>query len=244
MPAAEHRTEGPGTIQKAPAERRARCRYRQLLLFIVAATCVAGTLIAGSVGWTRAITAGYLYSADDAPAAPVTLVLGKLVYPDGTPSPLLRDRLELAYRLYETGKTRAILVSGDGGSRPGYDEVTPMRRWLVHRGVSGRRIVSDPRGFDTYDSCMRAKSVFGVDRAIVVTQTYHLPRAVALCRHVGIDAIGVGDDSGQSEGWSWWSGVVREQPASVRAIYDMLARSRPVAPNHRDPGLVEALRQD
>ena len=237
MPAAENRTGRRGASAAQPWSRRLRP-------LVIGAACVAGAIVAGSVGWIRATTAGYLYSLDDVPSAPVTLVLGKLVYPDGTPSPLLRDRLELAYQLYEMGKTRAILVSGDGGSRPGYDEVTPMRRWLVRRGVPERRIVSDPRGFDTYDSCVRARDVFGVDRAIVVTQTYHLPRAVALCRHLGIDAVGVGDERGRSDGWSWWSGVVREQPACVRAVYDIVARSSPTTVRHRDRGLDEALRPD
>jgi len=194
----------------------------------LAAALGALAAVGGSVGWVRVTTAGHLYSEATVPAAPVALVLGKLVSADGTPSPLLRARLELALRLFRAGRARDILVSGDGGSRPGYDEVTPMRRWLVERGVPDGRIVSDPAGFDTFDSCARAARVFGVRRAIVVTSGYHLPRAVALCRHLGIDAVGVGDEAGRAyDPWGWWVGTAREQPATALAVLDLLRRPRP-----------------
>ena len=212
---------------------------------IAIAAALGGAVAAGGcVGWVRVSTAGSIYSAASVPPAPVALVLGKLVYPDGTPSPLLRARLELADELYRTGKVRAILVSGDGGSRPGYDEVTAMRRWLIDHGVPERRVVPDPAGFDTYASCARARSVFGVSRAIVVTNSYHLPRAVALCRHSGIDAIGVGDDTGRGDWWSWWTGVAREQPATVLAVYDVLVRPAPGGPSQPSPSLARALGPD
>lgn len=198
-------------------------------------------LAGGCVGWVQITTAGYVYSAESVPAAPVAPVLGKLVYPDGTPSPLLRARLRLTAQLYRAGKVRAVLVSGDGGSRPGYDEVGVMRRWLIEHGVPARSVVSDPAGFDTYASCARARSVFGVGRAIVVTNSYHLPRAVALCRHSGIDALGVGDETGRSDWWSWWTGAAREQPATVLAVYDMLVRSAPPPASQPSPGLAAAL---
>jgi vancomycin permeability regulator SanA len=197
---------------------------RRVLTVAGAAAVVAVAVIGGSVAWLRVQAAGHVYSAAEVPDAPVALVLGKLVSPDGTPSPLLRARLELAERLYEDGRVSGILVSGDGGSRPGYDEVGAMRRWLIDRGVPADAITSDPRGFDTFDSCTRARRVFGVERAIVVTQSYHLPRAVALCRHAGIDAFGVGDDTDAGDRWGWWLGVAREQPASVLAVWDVLAR--------------------
>lgn len=217
--------------------------WRPLAVAIAAAALGALAAVGGSVGWVRVTTAGAIYSEGSVPAAPVAIVLGKLVYADGTPSPLLRARLELALRLYRAGRARALLVSGDGGSRPGYDEVTPMRRWLVERGVPARRVVPDPAGFDTYDSCARASRVFGVSRAIVVTSSYHLPRAIALCRHSGIDAVGVGDDSGRADGWSWWTGTAREQPATTLAVLDMLGRPAPGA-GQPSPVLAEALRPD
>ena len=123
---------------------RAPVRLGRPFAIAAAAALGATAVVGGCAGWVRATTASSIYSAETVPPAPVALVLGKLVYPDGTPSPLLRARLELARRLYRMGKVRAILVSGDGGSRPGYDEVTPMGRWLIERGVPARRIVRDP----------------------------------------------------------------------------------------------------
>jgi vancomycin permeability regulator SanA len=217
---------------------------RPLAIAGVAAALVAVAVTTGIAAGVRATTAGSIYAPDEVPAAPVALVLGKLVYPDGTPSPLLRGRLQVALGLYRAGRVRAILASGDGGSRPGYDEVSPMRRWLIAHGVPAGRVVPDPAGFDTYASCARAHDLFGVTRAIVVTSSYHLPRAVALCRSRGIDAVGVGDDSGRADWWSWWSGTAREQPATALALLDMLARSGPPSPTRPSPALTRALASD
>ena len=217
-------------------------RTRRLLAVGIAAALAGTAAVGGSVFWVRATTASSIFSAESVPPEPVALVLGKLVSPDGTPSPLLRSRLDLAKQLYDRRKVQAILVSGDGGSRPGYDEVTAMKRWLVEHGVPAGRIVPDPAGFDTYASCARARSIFGVSRAIVVTNSYHLPRAVALCRHFGIDALGVGDDTGRGDWWSWWVGTAREQPATALAVWDMLVRPAPPPGGQLDPSLTDALR--
>ena len=104
-------------------------------------------------------------------------MLGAQVDPDGQPSPFLAARLALAKRLLDSGKVRVLLVSGDNMNY-GYDEPQAMRRWLVDHAVPYRKIVLDYAGFDTYDSCARAVRIFGVRQAIVVTQSYHLPRAV------------------------------------------------------------------
>jgi vancomycin permeability regulator SanA len=219
-------------------------RPGRLVALAIVAALVAGAVVAICVAWTRAATAGRIYPEASVPSAPVALVLGKLVERDGTPSPLLEARLELALRLYREGRVRAILVSGDGGSRPRYDEVTPMRRWLIDHGVPERRVVPDPLGYDTFDSCARARSVFGVRSAIVVTNGYHLPRAVALCRHTGIDAVGVDDESDGGDPWSWWTGAAREQPATVLAVADILVRRAPAGPDHPARSLTEALAPD
>jgi vancomycin permeability regulator SanA len=125
---------------------------------------------AASVIWAHIAAHGHVYSAADVPAAPVALVLGDLVDADGKPSPFLLARLQLAQRLYDTGKVRALLVSGDN-SRPDYDEPDVMRAWLVDHGVPAVAVVADYAGFDTYDSCVRAGKIFGVHRAIVVSHT-------------------------------------------------------------------------
>ncbi len=197
--------------------------------------------VLGSVWYVDRGAHGRLYSADDVTPEPVALVLGALVQPDGTPSPFLTARLALAKRLYDAGKVRVLLVSGDHG-RPDYDEPDTMRGWLVAHGVPAARVVVDYAGFDTYDSCARAKRIFGVSRAVVVTQTYHLDRAVTLCRHLGIDAVGVGDDSVRGRWFSWWRASVREQGACVKAVLDMATGRDPRALGPPQDGVRDALR--
>jgi vancomycin permeability regulator SanA len=198
-------------------------------------------ILAGCAWWIDRSARGYLYPAQAVPAAPVALVLGARVRPDGTPAPFLAARLGLAERLYRAGKVKVLLVSGDAG-QPDHDEPDTMRRWLVRHGVPARLVVTDYAGFDTYDSCARANRVFGVRRAIVVTQTYHLARAVALCRHLGIDATGVGDDSVRVQPLSWYRAVVREYAACVKAGYDEATGRDPVFLGRHETGVEDALR--
>ena len=197
--------------------------------------------VLGSVWYIDRSARGHLYSADDVPPEPVALVLGALVQPDGSPSAFLTARLALAKRLYDAGKVRVLLVSGDH-SRPDYDEPDTMRAWLVAHGVPAGRVVVDYAGFDTYDSCARAARIFGVSRAVVVTQTYHLDRAVTLCRHLGIDAVGVGDESVRGRWFSWWRASVREQGACVKAVLDMVTGRGPKALGPPEDGVRDALR--
>jgi len=118
------------------------------------------------------------------------LVLGAGVYADGEPSPILEGRLETALALFRAGKVGWILVSGDNRAHS-YNEPQAMRKWLIKRGVPVERVVSDFAGRRTYDSLKRAQAVFGVTRVIIVTSDFHLPRALFLARHLGLDAYGV-----------------------------------------------------
>lgn len=124
------------------------------------------------------------------PAAPVAIVLGAAVYADGTPSAVLRDRLQAALDLYRAGKVKRLLLSGDHGTR-GYDEVHAMRGWLMERGVPSARLFMDHAGLRTLDSMQRAVRVFEVERAVVCTQAFHLPRALYLAQQAGMDAVGL-----------------------------------------------------
>jgi vancomycin permeability regulator SanA len=202
---------------------------------------IAVLLVAVSLWWVDRQARGHLYTADTVPAAPVALVLGAQVDADGSPSPYLAARLELAKRLYDTGKVKVLLVSGDFG-QPDYDEPDTMRSWLVLHGVPHKRVVTDYAGFDTYDSCARAIRIFGVRQAIVVTQTYHLPRAVALCRHLGIDATGVGDDSVSVNRPAWLQSSLREYGACVKASFDEATGRDPVFLGRHETGVEDALR--
>jgi vancomycin permeability regulator SanA len=204
-------------------------------------TAAAVLAMAGSAVWLRAGASGHTVTAGAAPAAPVALVLGAQVHPDGTPSAFLVARLDIARRLLADGKVKAILVSGDHREWT-YNEPGAMATWLREHGVPMTKIVVDYAGFDTYDSCARAKRVFGVRKAIVVTQSYHLDRAVTLCRTLGIDTSGVGDDSARIYRDPWFNSAVRERGAAVKALIDVVSHRDPVFLGPREPGVDEALR--
>jgi vancomycin permeability regulator SanA len=192
-------------------------------------------LLLTPLAWVLASSAPYTHSAASVPDAPVALVLGAGLRGDGSPTPFLAGRLDVAADLYRRGKVKVLLVSGDN-SRTSYDEPGAMRAYLVAKGVPGRVVVADYAGLDTWDSCARAHRIFGVSRVTVVTQEFHLPRAVALCRSVGIEAFGVGHDtsaaypSGTSYGW------FRESLASGKALWDAVV----VRPDPRFLGPVES----
>ncbi|CAM3991562.1 vancomycin high temperature exclusion protein [Smaragdicoccus niigatensis] len=118
------------------------------------------------------------------------IVLGDRVEHDGAPSPYLRSRLETALAVVRDGRAERVLVSGNARSTKG-DEVAAMHQYLVERGVVPSLIADDRYGVNTYNTCSRARAVFGIEEAIVVTQDFHLRRAIALCTAQGIDAIGV-----------------------------------------------------
>lgn len=203
------------------------------------ALLLLGYLAALPSGWLYASTGPYRSPAGQVPAAPVAIVLGAGLY-RGSPSPFLAARLDLAAWLYRSGKVRVILVSGDNGITR-YDEPTAMRDYLTRRQVPASRIVRDYAGFDTWDSCVRARRVFGVDHALVVTQQFHLPRAVALCRAAGIRAWGVGHDSTTLHAQATQAGYLREVPASAKAVMDVITRPVPRFLGPREPGLQRAL---
>jgi vancomycin permeability regulator SanA len=170
------------------------------------------------------------------PAVPVGLVLGAQVYPSGWPSAFLRARLDLGQRLLESGKVDVLLLSG-AADAPEYDEPKAMRAYLEARGVPEAQLVEDRYGLDTYDSCVRAQRVFGVARLVLVSQTYHLPRAVGTARRLGLDAYGVGDDSVRGRREPWISGTLRDQVACVKAVRDLLSRRQPVLEPPGEAGL-------
>ncbi|MEV4095586.1 SanA/YdcF family protein [Streptosporangium saharense] len=188
-------------------------------------TAVAGS----SPSWTSEV-----------PPAPTALVLGAAA-PGGQPSPMLARRLDISAELYRSGRVRALLLSGDNG-RKDYDEPTAMRDYLLARGVPERALVLDYAGFDTWDSCVRARQVFGASRVTVVTQLFHLPRAVTLCRAAGLETFGVGDDSATRWASTTYASSVREFGAAAKAFLDaVVLRSSPVFPGPRETTLDTAL---
>ena len=183
--------------------------------------------------WILVASAGrvsdYGESGDTA-KAPVAIVLGASVGAPGEPSPWLKYRLETAAGLYQSGRVDAILVSGDN-SRIDYDEPTAMRDYLVGLGIPSEAIALDYAGFDTYDTCVRAHKIFGVDEALLVSQDFHVSRAVAVCRAAGVDARGVGDTRASQDRSTWAASWLRERPAAAKAAWDVATRREPTLGN-------------
>lgn len=174
------------------------CRILALVLSVVltAAAVVIGVnlYVCGS--------AGRYISDDGGQTADCVLVLGCAVQPDGKPSLMLRDRLDAAIELYKAGAAPKLLMSGDHGTQY-YDEVNAMKDYAMAKGVPSEDIFMDHAGFNTYDSLYRARDVFGAEKVIVVTQSYHLYRAVYIGRSLGMEVTGVAAEEITYEGWVW-----------------------------------------
>lgn len=192
-----------------------------LLLLALSAGGLAALVDAhvGSVG------GGLLVAAEQAPEMEAILVLGASVRPGGIPSPMLTDRLETGLALFRAGKAPRLLVSGDHGG-PDYDEVNTMRRYLEARGVPEEAIFMDHAGFSTYESLYRARDVFAARRILVVSQEFHLRRALYLARELGVEARGVAADRRAYPGML--KHRLREVAARVKALLDArVVRPRP-----------------
>ncbi|MCS6962730.1 SanA/YdcF family protein [Thermoflexus sp.] len=187
---------------------------------VLIALVVATPLLARLYLWLRGAPRIY-ERPEEVPAQPVALILGAGLRADGSPTTVLADRVRVGVELYRLGKVRALLLSGDGRSSPYYNEPEAMQRLALHLGVPEQALRVDPEGLRTLESCWRAREVFGFTRAVVVTQRFHLDRALWLCDAVGIDAVGLAADrSPYGPRRLWWA--VREIPASLSALVEGL----------------------
>lgn len=152
------------------------------------------------------------------------IVLGAKVYKSGGLSVTLKDRVEKSLELYKSGKIKRFLLSGDHG-RKNYDEVNNMKDYLVKKGVAEKDIFLDHAGFNTYNSMVRAKKVFQINNAIIVTQRFHLPRAVYIARKAGIDAYGYVADRRKYVAHKF--NVIREMLARVKSFFEVQSGVRP-----------------
>lgn len=155
----------------------------------------------------------------EVPPAQVAIVPGALVEPDGEMSAMLADRVEQAARLWHAGKVEKVLVSGDHGSWI-YDEPTAMRKALVAAGIAPEDVFEDHAGFDTWATMVRARSIFGVDEAVVVTQGFHMPRALYLADAAGIEATGLTADL-HEWGYQGRKSEAREVLSRLKAVVDV-----------------------
>ena len=136
----------------------------------------------------------YLLKPQDTPNADAIIIFGAYVDPKGNVTWMLADRLNAGYELYKAGKADRIVVTGDHGKKT-YDEVNAMRKYLQNKGVPREDIFMDHAGFDTYESLYRAKEVFVIKKALLVSQEYHVKRALYIARALGLEAYGIGADT-------------------------------------------------
>ncbi len=153
--------------------------------------------------------------------ADAIVVLGASVLADGTPSTILQDRLDDGIALYFAGAAPKIIMSGDNGSAS-YNEVKAMKAYAISQGVPSEDIFCDHAGFSTYESMYRAKYVFGCQRIVVATQTYHLYRALWSAKSLGMEAVGVPSDYRDYQKQRYYN--IRELPARTKDFFQALLR--------------------
>lgn len=194
-------------------------------------------LLLGLVGLIlpRLVTALYaaprINSVEEAPARRVGIVFGAGLWRDGTPTPVLRDRVATAAQLYFSGKIEKILMSGDNRFLY-YNEPGAMRDYALGLGVPSEAIVMDYAGRRTYDTCYRAREIFGLKEVILITQRFHLPRALYTCKGLGINALGVDANQREYRRSSLFYWNLRELPATLTMLFEVyLLKPLPVLGN-------------
>jgi vancomycin permeability regulator SanA len=150
--------------------------------------------------------------------ADAAMVLGASIYQDGTPSDALRDRLMVGVALYKQGIVTRILLTGDDGSYHA-DEIDVMKRFTIDQGIPEQDILTDGHGYRTYESCKRAKEEYHLNDILVVTQRFHMARALFLCNNLGVHARGVASDLQTyiKINFFW----IRDLAASIQAWWDI-----------------------
>ncbi len=184
-------------------------------------------LIASPVLWRNAVKLYYqrsIYQQPDVPGGQVAIVFGAAVYENGRLSPVLRDRVDTAIALYKAGQVDHILVSGDNRNSD-YDEPGAMMAYAIDNGVDPIDITADRAGHRTYDTCYRAGHVFDVKNAVLVTQQFHLPRALLTCEGLGVKSVGAVADLRTYRGAGWYE--LRETAATLVAVWDVVRREPP-----------------
>lgn len=219
-------------IYDSPNSIKIAAMFRKILKFIWRTVLFAAALSLLGLILPRLITTLHamnkIHSVADAPAERVAIIFGAGLRRDGGPTAVLRDRVETGASLYFSGRVEKLLMSGDNTSEY-YNEPAAMRSHALSLGVPDEAIVLDYAGRRTYDSCYRAKAVFGVESALLVTQRFHLPRALFLCNVLGVKAYGVEANNLNYRRSSLFFWNLREQFATFTAFMDVFVeRPTPV----------------
>ena len=191
------------------------------LLIVGMLVLILPRLVTSLYAWKRT----YVVSA--VPAQKVAIVFGAGLTRSGEATPVLKDRVETASKLYFARKVEKLLMSGDNRFI-NYNEPEAMRQYALALGVPNADIVLDYAGRRTYDTCYRARAIFGITKTILVTQKFHLPRAIFLCNMLGVEGMGVAAENFtyRKRSLLYWN--LREIPATLTAFADSVTRPLPV----------------
>ena len=204
-------------------------RYRRWLIAASALVLIGVVSVVAIRLYSAWQARDQIYTLDAVPDRPVAIAFGAQIYANGQPSAMLADRVKMAAELYQTGKVKALLFSGDN-STVSHNEPEVMRQYALNLGVPDSAIVLDYAGFRTYDSCYRARDIFKVSSAILVSQRFHLDRALLICNQLGIDSVGVAADVLRPAGYSKWTlldSEAREFPSTTLSVFDLLIGRKP-----------------
>ena len=206
-------------------------QHRKTIIIVVTLGLFTLTILTltGSRVYSAERAKDLIYTSDTVPENPVAIVFGAWVDPDGNPSAVLEDRVKMGANLYKAGKVKALLLTGDNHITS-YNEPEAMRQYALTLSVPDSALVLDYAGFRTYDSCYRAHVIFKVDQAILVTQAFHLDRALLTCNSLGITSVGVAADAVRPEGYERINLLVsemREFPSTAFAVIDLLTGKKP-----------------
>ncbi len=199
--------------------------FAGISILVIATTC---TLVAARL-YSAGRAHDEIYTLANVPERPVAIVFGAWVQPNGRPSAMLADRVRMAAQLYQAGKVKALLLTGDNHI-DSYNEPEAMRQYALNLGVPDSALVLDYAGFRTYDSCYRARAVFKVDQAILVTQAFHIDRALLTCNELGVDSVAVAADVMRPTGYARSTLIkseVREIPSTALALLDVVSGKQP-----------------
>ena len=206
-------------------------KFRKILFrtsVVLLALGVAGMLALLTMNWIVTGTTKANILSEDAAAQlqdiDCILVLGCKVHANGSPSDMLHDRLRRGVALYDRGAAQKLLMSGDHG-QTSYDEVNTMKQFAMDAGIPSSDIFMDHAGFSTYESLYRAKEIFGVEKSIIVTQEYHLYRAIYIAEQLGMEAYGV--DADYRSYWGQTSRDIREVLARAKDLVNCIFMPEP-----------------
>jgi len=192
-----------------------KSKIKKLIRSVLILGVVGVLILAGINLWVTESVRGRILTQEKAAGldADCIIVLGCQVRSDGTPSHMLEDRLKRGVALYELGTAPKLLMSGDHG-REGYDEVNTMKAYAIEAGIPTEDIFMDHAGFSTYETIYRAKEIFGAKKIVVVTQEYHLYRAMYIAKAMDLEVYGVAADYRSYSGQ--FSRDVREVLARIK----------------------------